>query len=88
MLLKFKSRKFICLNCDHIQEIHTNHKGECIDYCKSCSWKPSFGKDIAIPMFGNQAYRRFMYYKKPTLYKRQPIKKQTESQQVKQNGGF
>lgn len=55
-------RLYKCRNCGAVQKIATNHTGGCIDYCKECSWKPSFGKDIAIPMFGCQAYRRFEYY--------------------------
>jgi len=54
-----KHRKHRCRNCGHVQIIQTNHTGGCLDYCKACSWKPSFGEDIAVPMFGCQAYRRF-----------------------------
>ena len=58
-MLKVKYRNHECLNCGHEQLIQTNHLIGCLDYCHNCSWKPSFGKDIAVPMFGNQAYRRF-----------------------------
>lgn len=60
-ILKHEYRKHECLNCGYIQKIKTNHLSGCIDYCKNCSWKPSFGKDIAIKMFSCQAYRRFKY---------------------------
>lgn len=57
--VEHKDRLHECLNCGHKQQIKTNHEIGCIDYCKNCSWKPSFGNDIAIPFGGNQAYRRF-----------------------------
>lgn len=59
---KYKERNFKCANCDHVQGIKTNREGECLDYCKECSWKPSFGKDKAYPMFGAKAYRRFVFH--------------------------
>lgn len=65
-MIKVKYRRHGCLNCGHIQDIQTNHFGGCLDYCKRCSWKPSFGYDIAVPMFGNQAYRRFVCIDAPT----------------------
>ena len=57
--MKIEYRKYKCRNCGHIQDIQTNHLGSCIDYCKECSWKPSFGK-YAIP-FGGRTYRPFDY---------------------------
>ena len=52
-------REHECLNCGHKQSISTNHVMGCIDYCKNCSWKPSFGKkENAIP-FGTHTYRPF-----------------------------
>jgi len=50
-----------CCNCGHKQSISVNNDIGCLDYCKECSWKPSFGTDGAFPMFGNQAYRRFKF---------------------------
>lgn len=62
--LKVRYRKHRCLNCGHVQEIQTNHLNGCIDYCKECSWKPSFGKkEYAIP-FNGRTYRPFEYVKR------------------------
>jgi len=56
-----KYRQHRCRNCGHVQSIQTNHTSGCLDYCKGCSWKPSFGSDGAysIPALGGQTYRRF-----------------------------
>jgi hypothetical protein len=60
-ILKHNWRHFKCLNCGYVQLIQTNHEGTCIDYCKNCSWKPSFGKkEYAIQMFGH-TYRPFEF---------------------------
>ena len=56
-------RDFKCRNCGHVQSIKTNHEMNCIDYCKNCSWKPSFGGDVAIPFMGFEAYRNFDFNK-------------------------
>lgn len=37
------SNNHTCKNCGHVQSISTNHDMGCIDYCKGCSWKPSWG---------------------------------------------
>lgn len=59
--LKSKYRNFKCKNCGHVQSIQTNHEGECIDNCKECSWKPSFGKkEYRIP-FNGRTYRPFVF---------------------------
>lgn len=58
-------KPYVCTNCGHEKEIQTNHYLECYDYCKGCSWKPSFGKgsatfsEVKIPALGNQTYRKF-----------------------------
>ena len=58
-ILKVDYRNFKCRNCGHVQKIQTNHEGSCIDYCKNCSWAPSFGKkENAIP-FNSHTYRPF-----------------------------
>lgn len=58
---KVEWRPYRCMNCGHEQMISTNHLGKVIDYCKNCSWKPSFGNpDYAIP-FNGRTYRPFEY---------------------------
>jgi hypothetical protein len=60
--LKVTYRLYQCLNCGNVQPMQTNHTDVVLDYCKNCSWKPSFGKkEYAIPMFG-RTYRPFKYY--------------------------
>jgi hypothetical protein len=60
-IMKLEYRLYKCKNCGNVQKIQTNHIGECFDYCKGCSWRPSFGKrEYQIPMFG-QTYRPFVY---------------------------
>jgi hypothetical protein len=60
-ILPRMERTYMCLNCKAFQKITTNHEEMCLDYCKSCSWKPSFGKaEYAIPMFGH-TYRPFVF---------------------------
>jgi len=66
--MKVAYRDFKCRNCGHIQGVQTNHTGSCIDYCKNCSWKPSFGKDVAIPFGGNMAYRNFDFSSKSSEF--------------------
>lgn len=65
--MDLKYRFYKCKNCKHVQEIQTNHEGEVIDYCKSCSWKPSFGK-YAVP-FNGRTYRPFVIAKAKDLPK-------------------
>ena len=68
--MKVSYRNYKCRNCGHVQPIQTNHKLACYDYCKECSWKPSFGRaDCAVPMFGH-TYRPFDYAGKysPKVY--------------------
>jgi predicted nucleic acid-binding Zn ribbon protein len=57
--MKVAYRNYKCRNCGHVQPILTNHKLACIDHCKECSWKPSFGQ-YAIP-FNGRTYRPFDY---------------------------
>lgn len=54
-----EARTYRCLNCNTLQTITTNHLGQCFDYCRECSWKPSFGQ-YSVPMFG-RTYRPFEY---------------------------
>lgn len=55
-------RAYQCKNCGHVQAIKTNHTDDCIDYCKECSVKPSFGNsEYRIP-FNDRTYRPFTYY--------------------------
>ena len=63
-----EDRRYKCRNCGHEQMINTNHTGPVIDYCKECSWKPSFGKDQAIP-FGGHTYRNFDFVGGESLFK-------------------
>jgi hypothetical protein len=64
-MLKVEYRPFKCKNCGHVQDIQTNHEGTCIDYCKECSWKPSFGKaEYQIP-FNGRTYRPFEFCNEP-----------------------
>jgi DNA-directed RNA polymerase subunit RPC12/RpoP len=58
--MKVKYRVYKCRNCGNEQQIQTNHLGSCYNYCKNCSWKPSWGEYIGVPMFGHQ-YRPFDY---------------------------
>lgn len=51
-----------CKNCGHVQLIQTNHDMGCIDYCRNCSWKPSFGEHKID--FCGRAYRPFEFVKK------------------------
>lgn len=63
--LNMEYRPYKCDNCGHIQQISTNHTSGCIDYCKECSWKPSFGdQKNAIP-FNGRTYRPFTYHGGP-----------------------
>lgn len=48
-----------CVNCGHEQMIQVNNDLGCIDYCKNCSWKPSYGEH-AIP-FNGRTYRPFKF---------------------------
>ena len=58
---KVEYRPYRCMNCGNEQMIQTNHLGQVIDYCKNCSWKPSFGNpDYAVP-FNGRTYRPFEY---------------------------
>lgn len=59
--LRVTYRPYKCTNCGHEQEIQTNHTGECMDYCKGCSWMPSQGKGYKIPALGGHTYRKFVY---------------------------
>jgi hypothetical protein len=52
-------RLYRCRNCGNEQHISTNHHGACFDYCRGCSWKPSFGEH-GVRMFGRM-YRPFDY---------------------------
>ena len=65
--MDLKYRFYKCKNCKHVQEIQTNHEGEVIDYCKNCSWKPSFGK-WSVP-FNGRTYRPFVIAKAKDLPK-------------------
>jgi hypothetical protein len=55
-------RVYRCRNCGNENKISTNHLGACIDYCRECSWKPSWGPDAAVP-FNGRTYRNFYYVK-------------------------
>ncbi len=63
-------KMYRCLNCGHEQPVSTNHTGKIIDYCKNCSWKPSFRsnpehykmKDDGMSIsFNGRTYRPFEY---------------------------
>ena len=59
--MKVAYRNYKCRNCGHVQPVQTNHLGSCIDYCRGCSWKPSFGsRDNSVP-FNGRTYRLFDY---------------------------
>lgn len=61
--LKHKRRKYMCLNCGHVQEIGTNHTASCMDRCKECSWKPSWHKEGFIHHgYRPDGMRKFVYY--------------------------
>jgi hypothetical protein len=60
-ILKVRYREFRCDNCGHVQQVQTNHEDKCFDYCKNCSWKPSWGKSEHKMMFNGQTYRLFMF---------------------------
>lgn len=67
--MKVDYRNYKCLNCGHVQSIQTNHEEGCIDYCRGCSWKPSFGKaENAIP-FNGRTYRPFVFTTEPLTKK-------------------
>jgi len=55
-------RRYTCQDCGQEQKISTNHTDDVSDYCRGCSWKPSFGKTgHNIPALGGHTYRRFSY---------------------------
>jgi len=58
--LKALHRPYECTVCGHEQEIETNHTDSCLDYCKGCSWEPSFGEGYAVPVLGDRIYRVFV----------------------------
>lgn len=68
--MKVDYRNYKCRNCGHVQLIQTNHQIECFDYCKNCSWKPSFGK-YAIP-FNGRTYRPFDFVSEVSKMERFP----------------
>lgn len=59
--MKLAYRPYKCTVCGHEEEIQTNHTGTVSNYCKGCSWKPSFGPGHKIPALGNHTYRVFKY---------------------------
>lgn len=58
MGLYARPRAYRCTNCGTDQQISTNHTGPCFDFCRGCSWAPSFG--MGAPMFG-RTYRAFVF---------------------------
>ncbi len=46
-------KRYKCEICNSEQMIKTNHFGNCLDYCKTCSWKGiGYGRMPGYYLFG------------------------------------
>ncbi len=83
--LKMKYRKYMCLTCGNIQNIQTNHTASVVNYCTSCSWKPSWtGIGYIHTQFGGlPTLRKFVYFNKS----KKELIKENESKNPNTFGG-